>query len=87
MWNARSRYRKDGSRARRNVWHETLMQTYSDAAWDWWQRRDTETNGCLGSDEENDFRLAYPCPQLKEFMIRLSWDWRRDDNYIEEQYA
>lgn len=85
IWTPRPRYRKDGTKALINVWHDWLMQTYSDAAWDWHQRREDETNGVLGSDEEADFRLENPCPQLKDFMIRLGREWRYQRE--EENYA
>jgi hypothetical protein len=75
-WTERTRTRKDGQPYKRNVWHYTLMSTYSDAAWTWWQRREETTRGNLGGDEEADYRREHPCPLLKEFMIQLSRDWR-----------
>ena len=75
-WTERRRTRKDGQPYRRNPWHYALMSAYSDAAWDWWQRREDATHGVYGSDEEADFRLTHPCPLLRDFMIQLSRDWR-----------
>jgi hypothetical protein len=73
-WTPRRRIRKDGKPYRRNIWHETLMQTYSDAVWDWEQRRDQAALGY--ATEEADFARQHPRPRLKDFMIRLSRDWR-----------
>lgn len=70
-WTERTRFRKDGTRCKRNVWHVTLMQTYSDAAWHWWQEAEAVTH--LHAAELRDFR---PRPQLRDFMIQLSRDWQ-----------
>lgn len=81
-WTERTRTRKDGQPYQRNLWHVTLMGAYSDSAWAWHQHRETATHGCLGSDEEADFRRNHPCPLLRDFMISLSRDWRHRDDAL-----
>lgn len=70
-WTETIRRRKDGTPCRRNLWHTTLMQTYSDAAWSWWQEAEAVTS--LHATELDDFR---PRPRLRDFMVHLSRDWR-----------
>ncbi len=77
-WTERTRTRKDGQPYKRNLWHTTLMQAYSDAAWGWWQHREQVTHGHLGGEEEAAYRRDHACPLLRDFMIGLSRDWRHE---------
>lgn len=73
-WHERRRTRLDGKPYRRNLWHVTLMETYTSAAWDWWVRCEATAGGY--PSEEQDFRAVHPRPLLRDFMVTLAHEWR-----------
>lgn len=73
LWARRRRIRLDGQPYRPNPWHELLMETYTAAAWHWWQK--CEATACGYETEEAEFALEHPRPTLKDFMRQLSREW------------
>ena len=82
-WSRRRRLRKDGQPYQENHWHSFLMQTYSDAAVLWWGQCEEQTS--LYDTDVAEFKDRWPMPQLKDFMVRLSREWRH--GRPEESYA
>lgn len=68
------RTRKDGTPARPNRWHVHLMDLYSTDAYVWWLEAERVT--MLYATELAEHKLVKPHPQLKDYMIRLSREWR-----------
>lgn len=73
MWAPRRRVRINGERHKVNHWHTLLMETYTAAAWHWWERCEAEAIGYAA--EERDFAELHPRPTLKDFMQQLSREW------------
>ena len=52
------------------------METYTAAAWHWWQQCEATAMGYPA--EEAEFAEAHPRPTLKDFMVRLSREWTEE---------
>jgi len=77
-WARRRRTRRDGKPYEPNHWHALLMETYTAAAWHWWQQCEAVAMGY--ETEEREFALEHPRPTLKDFMQQLSREWTEDED-------